>query len=189
MVIFILGLLLFFGLHYYSAFRSRASGVDIKEKLGEARYMGVYSLISILGFGLIVWGYSLIESMPILFSGLGGSRSLTQALMAAAFISLAAAYVPSSNIKRVVRHPMLLGVGLWGIAHLLDGATLKQLMLFGSFLLYSVVDAIADSKREPSEGTQPPTKLLSDVIAVGIGLVVYVIFAMWLHRILFGISV
>ncbi|MFT5571966.1 MAG: putative membrane protein [Cryomorphaceae bacterium] len=189
MAVFIIGLLLFFSSHFYSAFRSRAPGDDIKEKLGEERYMGVYSLVSILGFGLIVWGYSLIEAMPLVFNGLAVSRIVISILMAAALISLAAAYVPSSNIKRVVKHPMLLGVGLWGLAHILDGATLKQVLLFGSFLLYSIVDAIAASKRDSAVGINPPAKLRNDFIAVGVGLLVYMVIAKWLHSFLFGIPI
>lgn len=189
MTILYLGLCVFFGLHFYSAFRSRAPGIDIKEKWGEAKYMGVYSLVSILSFVAIIWGYSLTQPSAYVFNGVENGRALILGLMVLAMLFLCASQLPYGFIKKTVRHPMLLAVVLWSVAHLLDGADLPQVALFGSFLIYSLVDLVAVSQRvKPAENLSPAPNWRYDVLAALVAGAVTVILVKGLHLWLFGVS-
>ena len=181
------GLAIFFGVHLYSAFRSRAAGTNIEEKIGQGRYKGIYSLISFVGIILIVLGYAKAEATPYIFSGFSGARSANLVIMLPALIMIVAANMPTGYIKAITRHPMLIAVILWAAVHLLDGANLKQFLLFGSFLLYSVVDifAVSIKNRSQVKDAKEP-KIKNDVIAVVIGLLVYLVSIYWLHAFLFG---
>lgn len=192
MEILIAGLVLFFGAHFYSAFRSRTAGADIKERIGEAKYMGLYSLVSLAGFALLVWGYSLAQPTQYLFTGFAGGRDVAAWLMVPALVLLVASQMPMGHIKRIVVHPMLVAVAIWAIAHLIDGANLKQLLLFGSFLLYSLIDILAVNRRNRRLATEDPgaehgePKFSYDLIALAVGVVAYLALIYGLHEWLFG---
>ncbi|MEM7360828.1 MAG: NnrU family protein [Pseudomonadota bacterium] len=194
MEVLIVGLTIFFGAHCYSAFRSREAGSDIKERLGEAKYMGIYSLVSLLGFGLLIWGYSLAQPGQYLFVGIAGARDVAVLVMVPALILLVASQLPPGHIKSLSVHPMLIAIALWGIAHLLDGADLRQLLLFGTFLLYSLIDIPAVNRRTRqassagNSGAQSTPKLSYDLIAVAIAAVVFLALVYGLHDWLFGRS-
>ena len=185
MLYFLIGLFLFFSLHFYSSFRSRNKDSDIKQKLGISTYMGGYSLISVVGLVLIVVGYKNIEQSTFIYTALPFASKIIPILMITAFIFMVAAYVPNNNIKVIVKHPMLLSVCVWAIAHLIDGADLKQLLLFGSFFIYSLIDIIAVSlrnntiKTNSSENTN--TFYRFDVIVIILGLIAYYVTINWLH--------
>lgn len=183
------GLALFFGAHFYSAFRSREAGRDIKEKLGKAKYMGLYSLVSLVGLVLIIWGYSKAEVTQFIFPGFAGARGVVLMLMMPALILIISSDMPKGYIKATVKHPMLIAVALWAIAHILDGANLKQLLLFGSFLLYSVVDIVAVSIRKGGdEKAVIEPKFKNDVLVVATAALAYLALVYWLHGWLFGVN-
>ena len=186
MALLIAGLAIFFVAHFYSTFRSRAPGKDIKERLGEGPYMGLYSLVSLAGFGLIIYGYMQAPPTGNLYVGPVWAKHATMTLMLVAFILLIAAYVPGTHIKRVVKHPMLSAVILWSIAHLIIGANQQKALLFGSFLVYSVVDVIAVSLRS---GPEPETaaSLKNDLITLIIGGGAFAGMLFWGHEAIFGI--
>lgn len=189
MTILYIGLCVFFGLHFYSAFRSRTPGVDIKQRLGEAKYMGLYSLVSLLGFVAIIWGYSLTQPSAYVFSGVENGRALIPWLMVLAVLLLCASQLPTGFIKKTVKHPMLLALILWSVAHLLDGADLPQVALFGSFLIYSLVDLVAVSlRKKPDDKRTPAPNWHNDVFAALIAIAVYAILVNGLHIWLFGVS-
>ena len=182
MSILISGLLIFFISHFYSTFRSRETEKDIKVKMGEKAYMGAYSLISALGLGLIIWGYMQAGVTEQLFAGLNFDYSLRLLLMLLAFIFLVAANLPTGYIKSTLKHPMLVGVSIWSITHLIDGATERQALLFGSFLIYSVIDMVVVSKRTTSiKASIKQISWKSDVTAIVIGIIAYAVTVVWLH--------
>ncbi len=187
MSILISGLLIFFVSHFYSTFRSREPEKDIKRRLGEKAYMGAYSLISAIGLGLIVWGYKQAGITDQLYLGFNFDYSLRLLLMLLTFIFLVAANLPTGYIKSTLNHPMLVGVCVWSITHLIDGATERQALLFGSFLIYSVIDMVVVSNRISL--TKASTNIISwksDAAAIVIGIIAYAITVIWLHS---GLSV
>ncbi|MGE6699017.1 NnrU family protein [Hyphomonas sp. NPDC076900] len=187
MTYLILGIIIFFGAHLFSAFRSRAPGKDLKAKLGYGPYMGLYSLVSAVGLGLMIWGFGAARPAPILYTPPTGLAHLNLALMLPAMILLAAAYLPTGRIKKAVKHPMLAAVKIWALGHLLANGEINSVLLFGSFLAYGVIDRIAVKKRgDIGPGPDAPVSAIGDVGAVVIGAGAYVAILLWLHPILFG---
>lgn len=157
---------------------------------GEGAWKGLYSLVSLVGFVLIVWGYGLARQDPIvLYSPPVWMRHITLVLMMPVFVLLAAAYIPG-RIKSAVKHPMLTAVKLWAFAHLLANGTLADVLLFGLFLAWAVWDRIAVKRRPaapaPVSMAAPPAG--NDIIALVIGATLYVVFLLFLHQWLIGVS-
>jgi uncharacterized membrane protein len=182
----ILGLVLFLGVHSVaivaSDWRDR-----MLARMGEGGWKGLYSLISIVGFVLIIWGYGVARQSPvILYTPPVWTHYLAAALMLPAFPLLLAAYLPG-RIKTAMKHPMLAAVKLWALAHLIANGTLADVLLFGGVLVWAVADRIS-MKRRPVRviRTAPPSKL-NDVIAVVGGLALYALFVLWLHARWFGV--
>lgn len=189
MLTFIAGLLIFFGVHLYSAVRSREVEKDLKVRLGYGPYMGLYSLISLIGFVLICIGFGQTRGAGVLYVPPTGLQHINILLMIPALILLVASQVPAGYIKKVTKHPMLVAVKLWALGHLLSNGELNSVILFGSFLAYAVFDRIM-VKRRGDNGPGPDTELSSmmDGVAIVGGLAVWAILAFWLHPILFGVS-
>ncbi|MFC4311304.1 NnrU family protein [Steroidobacter flavus] len=187
MLYLILGLVLFLGVHSVEIFSPtfRSSAVA---RLGEKPYKGIYSVLSIIGFVLLIWGYGIARQHPILvYAPPVWMRHLTLLLMLPVFPLLLAAYLPG-RIKAAVKHPMLASVKLWAFAHLLANGMLADVLLFGGFLLWAVADRISVKRRavlRPLPG--PPPSKFNDVIAVVGGLALYVVFVFWLHTKLIGV--
>lgn len=188
MAYLILGLVLFLGVH---SVRIVADDwrTGVRSRWGEGVYKGLYSLLSLLSFGLIVWGFSVAREMPmVLWTPPLGMRHAASLLTLIAFIFLAAAYVPRNGIKARFHHPMVLGVKAWALAHLLSTGTLAHVALFGGFLMWAVLDFISARKRDRLAGTQYPTGMVTGTIAtVVLGGVAWFVFALWLHGLLIGI--
>ena len=190
MMYMVLGLVIFFGTHLFSAYRSREAGKGLRVKMGEGPYMGLYSLLSLAGFALIIWGYGAARPAPILYTPPAFLAHINLLLMAFAMIFLAAAYLPTGHIKKAVKHPMLLAVKVWAFGHLLANGELNSVLLFGSFLAYGVLDRIAVKKRgDNGPGPDAAVNVMGDVAAVVVGLGVYAAILLWLHPILFGVAV
>ncbi len=187
MTYLILGIIIFFGAHLFSAFRSRAPGQDLKARLGHGPYMGLYSLVSVVGLGLMVWGFGAARPAPVLYTPPAGLAHLNLALMLPAMILLAAAYLPTGRIKKAAKHPMLAAVKLWAFGHLLANGELNSVLLFGSFLAYGVIDRIALKKRgDIGPGPDAPVSAIGDIGAVVIGAGAYAAILFWLHPIITG---
>lgn len=190
MLYLILGLVIFFGAHLFTTFRSREPGKDIKAKLGYGPYMGLYSLVSIAGFVLICWGFGATRDAGSLYMAPSWGRHVNLALMLPSLILLAASQLPTGAIKKAVKHPMLVAVKLWAFGHLLANGELNSVILFGSFLAYAVIDRIAVKKRgDNGPARDAAVSVMSDVGAVVIGGGLYVAILMWLHPILFGVAI
>ncbi|MFN3912210.1 NnrU family protein [Hyphomonas sp.] len=189
MTYLILGLAIFFASHLFSAFRSRAPGKDLKEKVGAGPYMGLYSLVSIAGFALIVWGYGAARPSPILYTPPAFLAHVNLLLMVIAMILLASAYLPTGHLKKAVKHPMLAAVKVWAFGHLLANGELNSVLLFGSFLAYGVIDRIAVKKRgDNGPGPDAAVNVMGDIGAVVVGLGAYAAIAFYLHPVLFGVQ-
>ncbi len=190
MSILIIGLVIFLGLH---SVRIVAEGwrTDKRAQLGEGAWKGLYSVASLIGFALIVWGYSLARQQPVvLWVPPVAMRHIAATLMLIAFIMLVAAYVPGNAIKSKLRHPMTLSVKTWAFAHLLANGNLADVVLFGSFLAWAVACFIAARKRDRAAGTvYPAGKTVPTVMTMVIGLVAYGVFAMALHKLIIGVPV
>lgn len=185
MWVLILGLIVFFSVH---SVRMVAGGVRERQlAVSAGRWKGVYSLVSFVGLGLIVWGWILFRAeAPEIYEPPAWGRHAAMALVWIAFVLLAAANMPAGRIKAYVKHPMVTGIALWAAAHLLANGDLASLLLFGTFLVYAVVNRIALIPRgDPAPAVVRPS---SDLIAVLAGTALYVVFVLWLHGWLFGIS-
>jgi len=187
MGILIAGLVTFLGVHSIGfaapGLRNRAvSG------WGEGVWKGLFGLISLIGLVLIVHGFGLTRRAPmVLYAPPGWMRDLTFLFMVPVFPLLIAAYLPG-RIKTAAKHPMLAAVKFWAFAHLLVNGTLADVLLFGGFLAWAVLDRISMRRRQPQRLRMAPAGRFNDVIAVVAGLAVYASFIGWVHARLFGVS-
>ena len=189
MTYLILGLLIFLGVHSTRIFADGWRSQTIA-RVGEQTFKGMYALLSLLGFVLIIWGFGLARETPILlWLPPAGMRHVAALLNVVAFVFLAAAYVPKNAIKARVHHPMVLGAKTWAFAHLIANGNLAHVVLFGAFLVWAVVDFISSRRRDRTQGIQYPAgtasgtalTVLSGVLAAGV-------FALWLHGLLIGVK-
>jgi uncharacterized membrane protein len=189
MTYLIIGLLLFFGVHSVAIF-APAWRNAMAARLGDAPWKALYSIVSVIGFILLVHGYAAARAEPIvLYSPPLWTRHLAALLMLPVFPLLFAAYLPG-RIKSAVKHPMLTATKAWALAHLLANGTLADVLLFGGFLAWAVLDRIAVGKRAVPQKTLVPAvaSRFNDVIAVVGGLIVYVIFVAWAHQRFIGVA-
>ena len=188
MATLILGLVLFLGAHSVRIFADDWRGAQIARR-GENAYKGIYSLVSLAGLVLIVWGYGQTRIAPVdLWNPPVWTRHAASLLTLVAFVLLAAVYVPRNRIKAAVGHPMVAGVKVWALAHLLANGRAGDLVLFGAFLGWAVVDFVSARRRDRAAGRRPvPGTVANDAIAVSAGVVAWVVFAMYLHAPLIGV--
>lgn len=189
MSLLILGLILFLGVHSARIFAEGWRGRFIAQR-GEMAWKGVYTLLSVVGFALIVWGYGQARQAPVaLWATPSWTRHAASLLTLFAFLLLFAAYVPGNAIKAKVKHPMVIGVKVWAFAHLIANNTLADLVLFGAFLLWAALDFRAARQRDRAAGTvYAPGRAVPTVVAVVLGLGAYVAFAFWAHQAWIGVS-
>lgn len=188
MIILILGLLVFLGVHSVRIVGEGWRAQTIR-RIGVQPWKGVYSIASIVGFGLIVWGFGLARQQPVqLWSPPTGMRHLAALLTLIAFILLTAAYVPGNGIKARVHHPMVLAVKLWALAHLLANGNLAHVLLFGSFLVWAVLNFSAARRRDRLSGTvYAPGKTAATITTLVVGAAAWAVFGFWLHGWLIGV--
>lgn len=188
MLYLILGLLLFLGTH---SVRIVADGwrTRTRDRLGASRWRALYTLLSLLGFVLIAWGFGQARQAPVqLWSPPIRLRHLALLLTLLSFVLLAATYVPGNRIKARVQHPMTLAVMLWALAHLLANGNLAHVLLFGTFLIWSVLVFLAAKKRDAHHGTrysQGNTGATGITVALGVAL--WMASTLWLHGLLIGV--
>jgi uncharacterized membrane protein len=184
----ILGLVLFLGVHSLRIFADGWRSAQIA-RMGELPWKGVYSLLSIAGLGLIVWGYGFARADPVvLWIPPVWTRHLAALLTVPAFILLVAAYLPGSHIKAKVGHPMVAGVKIWALAHLLANGNLADVILFGAFLIWAVASFVSSRRRDRIAGrTYPVCCWTRDASVAAIGLLAWALFAMWGHTWLIGV--
>ncbi len=181
MGLLVVGVVILVGIHLVpsvTALRQR-----LVQSLGENTYKGVFSVIALLGLGLMVVGKGMAEFVPVWQPPVWG-KDVAPLIMPAAFVLLAAAYLPT-NIKRVTRHPMLWGITLWAAAHILANGDLASLVLFGGLGAFSLF-AMWSANLRGAARSQTRHPLKKDIIDVAAGILVYGIF-LFLHPYLFGV--
>lgn len=188
MTILVLGLLLFLGIHcvgFAPEWRQRRVAA-----MGIGGWKGLYSLIAIAGFALIIWGFHLARLHPVLlYTPPAWLAHLNALFTLIGFILLAAAYVPGNRIKAKIGHPMVAGVKIWALGHLLAIGFLRDVVLFGAFLIWAIVAFAVLRRRDRARGaTGPAGTLQGDVITVVVGVVAWAVFAFWLHEALIGVN-
>ena len=182
------GLILFLGIHSTRIFADDLRTRTVA-KVGENTWKIVYSLLSLLGFVLIVWGFGLArEDAVFVWAPPVGMRHLASLLTLVAFVLLAATYVPGNAIKARLHHPMLLSVKVWALAHLVANGNLAHIVLFGGFLVWAVLCFRAARKRDRVAKTvYPAGKLPATVATLLVGMVAWAGFALWAHGVLIGV--
>ena len=190
MSLLILGLILFLGAHSVHMlaprFRER-----VVARIGLMPWKGLYSIVSIAGFVLIVIGFGMARANPqLLYVPPAWLRHLNALFTLVAFVLIAAAYVPRNHLKAKIGHPMLAGVKLWAVAHLLANGDLGSIILFGSFLAWAVYDRISLKRRsDPGAPPIPVGGVGNDIIAVVLGIVIYLALAFVFHPLVIGVPV
>ncbi len=183
-----LGLLMFFAIHLVPTSPSLRDG--LVERFGEPAYKLGFSVLSLIGFVLIVVGYHKLQLMPgknpVLWDPPTWTRHIAFLLMLPAMIFLVAAFVPS-RIRTALKHPMLAAIKVWALAHLLVNGDLGSMVLFGAFLAYAVYDRISVKRRPAKLPTGPAPGPLNDVLVVVGGLALYAFMMLWGHGALIGV--
>ena len=162
---------------------------SLMARLGRNGYRALFSVVSLLGLALVVWGFAKAPVVQI-WAPPVWTRHLALLLMLPVFPLLFAAYLPG-KIKAKVRHPMLAAIKFWALAHLIANGDLASIILFGSFLAYAVVDRILVKRRGGAElvlAVSEADARRNDLISLGAGLALYVAFLFWLHPLLIGVS-
>jgi len=184
----VLGLLVFFGVHAVPMYPEQRT--RLTERLGGIGYQVAFAVASLIGLILIGQGYGSARAggwNPQIWVPPVWTSHIALLLMIPAIIAIVAADVPS-RIRTVLKHPMLVAIKLWAVAHLLANGDLASMVLFGGFLAWAIVDRIS-VKRRVSLGPLGTKDggLVGDLTAVGVGLAAYVAFLFYLHNWLFGV--
>jgi uncharacterized membrane protein len=189
MGVLLLGLVLFLGVHSARIFAEGARTRFIAQR-GEGAWKGLYTLASLLGLALIVWGYGQARASPVaLWASPVWVRHAASLLTLLAFVLLAAAYVPGNSIKARLHHPMVLGVKTWALAHLLANNTAADLLLFGSFLVWAALSFRAARGRDrAAQKVYPPGSVAATTVTVVAGVLAWAAFAFWGHTVLIGVK-
>ncbi|MBU6257944.1 MAG: NnrU family protein [Burkholderiales bacterium] len=184
----ILGLLVFLGAHSVRIVAEPWRRATIA-RIGAARWKLAYAAVSLVGFALIVWGYGSARAAPVLlWSAPIWARHVAALLTLAAFVLLAAAYVPGNAIRSRLHHPMLLGVQIWALAHLIANGRLAAELLFASFGLWAWFGYRAARRRDAVEARVGPSGRTGATMAtVLVGVVAWAVFAFWAHGLLIGV--
>lgn len=185
----VVGLVLFLGVHSVGIVAPRWRERKARS-LGEPRWKALYSLVAAIGLVLLIYGYGRARWDPVLlYVPPAWARHVTALLMLPVFPLLIATYFPG-RIRSALKHPMLVAVKLWAVAHLLSNGMLADVLLFGGFLAWAVADRVSFRYREQKpipQAAAPSAR--NDAIAILGGLAVYVVFALWLHVRLIGVPV
>jgi uncharacterized membrane protein len=188
MTLLLAGLVVFLGAHSVRIFADPWRARTIA-RIGEGPWKGVYSLVSLAGFALLVWGYGVARGTPVvLWTPPLWTRHLAALLTLPAFILIVAAYVPGNRLKAAVGHPMIAGVKVWALAHLMANGMLADVVLFGAFLVWAVADFAVSRRRDRVAGRSYPAGPVGrDVAVVVVGVVAWAVFAFALHGPLIGV--
>ena len=184
----IIGGVIFFAAHLFSTFRKRGEG-DVKARMGFRPYMGLFTLVSLVGLALFAWGWANMRPWPQVWSPPDWTKLIPQTVMPIAMILLVSAYTPVGFIKKTVKHPMLLAVKVWAAAHLCANGDLGAIVLFGAFLLYAVIDRIALARRSDKGPVGVKPSFMGDMMAIAGGLAAYMVIVFWLHPLIIGVAV
>lgn len=188
MPVLIAGLVIFLGAHSFTTFR--LARLALIARFGATAYKGAHALLSLVGFGLIVWGFSLYRADGLIQLWIPPiwTRHVALLLMWFAFVALAAAGPAPGRIRGWLRHPMLVAVKIWALAHLLANGDAGGLLLFGAFLAWAVFDRIAVKRRGDAGASRVAAFTRADAVALVAGTAAYVAM-LFLHPVLIGVPV
>lgn len=190
MLFLVLGLLVFLGTHSLriAGYALRAGFIA---QMGPTRFKVVYTLASLLGFSMVVYGFGLARDTPVvLWTPLPAMKHVSYLLTLVAMVFIAAVYVPRNAVKAKLHHPMVLSVKTWALAHLLVNGTLAHLLLFGSMLLWSVLLFKASRARDKRElVVYGPANKASTVLTLEVGIAMWLVWVGWVHGWLIGVQV
>lgn len=184
MGIFILGLIIFFATHMWTA-AARGPREKLVATLGAAGYRGLYSIAAAAGFALIIIGWRSADTSA-LYSPPSWARHITYFLMLLSLIAITAAYLPKGRIAAALKHPMLAGVKLWALAHLLVNGEVRSVLLFGAFLAYGIFDRVAVKRR--GAPVAAGESLVNDVVVVIVGAALWAGIFFYAHRYIAGVA-
>ncbi|WP_027997344.1 NnrU family protein [Sinorhizobium arboris] len=190
MAILVLGIIIFLGMHLI---RVVAPGfrAGVIESRGKGTWMGLYAIVSLVGLCLIIYGFGQARGETgMLYNPPVFLRHIALLLMLVAFIVLAAGFLPAGRIAVALKHPQILSIKIWALAHLLANGETSSVLLFGSFLAWAVILRISLKRRERAgEKVLPVFKSArNDVLAVVIGTAAYALFVWKLHELLIGVQ-
>jgi len=164
--VFTIGLIIFFGIHLVPFF-PKAKSV-LHSRLGENPYMGTFSLISLIGLLMIIFGYE--RGIDNLYSIYSHAYAYSEYVMFVSLTFLVAAYLPT-YLKKITKHPMSIGIAIWALLHLAVNPDIISVILFGAFLAYSILDIlVSEFKKEEKELYE--AKILYDVLSVVVGVLI-----------------
>jgi uncharacterized membrane protein len=189
MLVLILGLVLFLGIHSLRIFADDWRSRQVA-RLGLKRWKALYAVVAIAGFVLLCWGFGLARQQPVLlYVPPLWLRHLNALFTLVAFVLFIAARVPRNHFKAKLHHPQVLAVKVWAFGHLLATGMLHDVVLFGAFLLWAIMLFAASRRRDRREGTiYPAGTVKGDVLTVLVGVAVWLAFALWLHQWLIGVA-
>jgi uncharacterized membrane protein len=187
MTLLILGLIVFLGVHTFTTFRGPRAA--LVARIGEGPYKGLYSLVALAGFVLIVIGFRAYREAGYIdvWNPPAGFRHVTLLLMWFAMVSLVATYAPGA-IKSRLKHPMLVALKIWALAHLLANGDLGSIILFGALLAWAVFDRIAVKRRVDAPVLVRQGFGRGDIVALVLGTLLYLAM-LKLHPVLIGVPV
>jgi uncharacterized membrane protein len=189
LAVLILGLVLFIGAHVFVTMRPQRNALI--RTIGPGAYKGLFAVVAIAAVVLIGWGYGTYRAtdwIPI-WNPPSWTRHVTVLLMWPASIAFVATYIPG-DIKRVLKHPTLVAVKLWAVAHLISNGDLGSIILFGSLLAWAVYDRITLKQRTDPGGPKIPVGgRRNDIIAIVVGTIVYLALGMLFHPLVIGRAV
>lgn len=185
----IAGLLMFLGMHLLPSL-ARGWRQRWMAQHGERAWKGLFALVAIVGFVLIVWGFAQARQQPVLlYVPPLWLRHINELLTVVAFVLLAAAYVPRNHIKAALGHPLIVAVKVWAFGHLLVNGMLHEVVLFGAFLAWAIVAFVGARRRDRASGVVYPAGTMSgDVLSAIVGFAAWALFAFLLHLWLFGVA-
>jgi uncharacterized membrane protein len=188
-LVLIAGLILFLGVHSLRIVAEPWRTRVLAQRGGEKRWKLGYTLLSLAGFALVVWGYGLARQQPmLLWEPPSFMRHVAALLMLPSFVLLAAAYVPGNRLKTRLHHPMVISVKVWAFAHLLSNGTLADVLLFGGFLLWAVFSLRAARRRDRSQRIRyHGDSAAATLVTLVVGLAAWAGFAFWAHAWLIGV--
>lgn len=189
MPILILGLVIFIGAH---SVRIVADGwrARMVVRIGLKPWKGMFALVSLIGFVLLVYGFGQARHTPVLlYAPPLALKHLNALLTLVAFVLFAASHGPPNHFRAWLHHPMAAGAAIWAAGHLMATGFVHDAVLFGAFLVWGVADFVASRRRDRLEDTQYAAGTAKgDIGAVVIGVIIWALFAFWLHTLLIGVK-
>ena len=190
MTILIAGIILLLGIHLIRVIKPGFRNTMVAQ-MGENAWKGIYAVVSLLGLVVLVYGYGLARPGAVdLWYPPVWTAHLTVTLMLLAMICLVSAFLPAGYIATRAKHPMVLSVKIWALAHLIANGDLASVLLFGSFLAWGVILRIALKRRQRAGllVLRPFVSGRYDLLAVVIGIAIWLAFIAKLHLLLFGVA-